>query len=218
MASDFFLTNHTLFVVSTGRKRLGRGRACSLTAPGVRGTREESSTAAPSSTYRAAVHENDSGPGYGEMLMSSLGRQREGCGVLKSKHWEDKTQGVFFTMHKGEKNRSYDKYFDNLQSLLKDSEKVHVSREREHIWFCKAISFQPHNSRVRSAQDWNQDCAEVEPVFLGGHLFLWGERFLWLLVALGSKSQYFMLRLSRTVFSHLLSSGSNTSAVWVTLW
>lgn len=111
MASDFFLTNHTLFVVSTGRKRLGRGWACSLTAPGVRGTREESSTAAPSSTYRAAVHENDSGPGYGEMLMSSLGRQREGCGVLKSKHWEDKTQGVFFTMHKGEK-------IDRMTSIL----------------------------------------------------------------------------------------------------
>lgn len=53
--------------------------------------------------------------------------------MLKSEHWEDKTRGVSFTVHKGEKNGLHDKYFDNLRSLLKDAEKVHVRGERLHV-------------------------------------------------------------------------------------
>ena len=51
---------------------------------------------------------------------------------------------------------------------------------------------------MRSAQDGNQACAEIEPGFLGGHSFLRGEKFLRLLVALGSGSQIFH---AETLFS-----------------
>lgn len=61
---------------------------------------------------------------------------------------------------------------------------------------------------MRSAQDGNQACAEVEPGFLGGHSFLRGEKFLRLLVALGSGSRYFMLRLSSPFRSNASAVGA----------
>ena len=70
-----------------------------------------------------------------------LGRRMEGCEVLKSKHWEDETQGGSFTVHKGETMDPTARILTIGGISLKIRNKS-IPIGRVHAGFCKVISLQ----------------------------------------------------------------------------